>query len=107
MKQFCIMYYYNFCKQRNFRNFFFFGGFRQYVVLVLKVPLCFDKTSASTASFPIQIYIYLSPIMVFMVKIDPAPILPLICGEHTPFPATSKPWLSKGITGVSKNPTIL
>ena len=28
--------------------------------------------------------------MVFMVKIDPAPILPLICGEHTPFPATSK-----------------
>ena len=82
----------------------FFGGFRQYVVLVLKVPLCFDKTSASTASFPIQIYIYLSPIMVFMVKIDPAPILPLICGEHTPFPATSKTVAFEMDNGCFKKP---
>ena len=59
-KQFCIIII--FCKQGNFhkiviKNNLLFFGFRQYVVLVLKVPLCFDKTSASTASFPIQIYI--------------------------------------------------
>ena len=42
--------------------------------------------------------------MVFMVKIDPAPILPLICGEHTPFPATSKTVAFEMDNGCFKKP---